>query len=335
MPIPYVYLYSMQMQYSLPSDWVMTVGYQGSMGHHLLRLKNLDFFYPNPNKDVNQVFNFTPDTNSSFNALNSQLEHRFHHGVSTNIQYTYSKSIDQISAEGPGFVTNQTYPINDHTERGPSDYDATHNFRAYAVWDLPIFRTRKDFLGKMVGGWQLNGIYQFHSGFPWTPVASNLCPVLGATSLCPVRPIAYNGGAGNNYDTSAFLPPTSGNFPAMATGTTIPYFTLQTTGTTPAPPGIGRNTFRGPRYQDVDLTVAKEFGLPEMRFIGGDAKIQLRMTAYNAFNKLNLAPFSFGSTSTTISSNNNGGTPLPNPLFGTATSGLAGRVLELQVRLSF
>ena len=335
MPIPYVYLYSMQMQYSLPSDWVMTVGYQGSMGHHLLRLKNLDFFYPNPNKDVNQVFNFTPDTNSSFNALNSQLEHRFHHGVSTNIQYTYSKSIDQISAEGPGFVTNQTYPINDHTERGPSDYDATHNFRAYAVWDLPIFRTRKDFLGKMVGGWQLNGIYQFHSGFPWTPVASNLCPVLGATSLCPVRPIAYNGGAANNYDTSAFLPPTSGNFPAMATGTTIPYFTLQTTGTTPAPPGIGRNTFRGPRYQDVDLTVAKEFGLPTMKFIGEGAKIQLRMTAYNAFNKLNLAPFSFGSTSTTISSNNNGGTPLPNPLFGTATSGLAGRVLELQVRLSF
>jgi Carboxypeptidase regulatory-like domain len=334
MPIPYVYLFSMQMQYALPADWVMTVGYQGSMGHHLLRIKNLDFFYPNPNPDVNQVFNFTPDTNTSFNALNAQLEHRFRHGVSTNIQYTYSKSLDQISAEGPGFVTNQTYPIDDHTERGPSDYDATHNFRAYAVWDLPIFRTRKDFLGKVVGGWQLNGIYQFHSGFPWTPVASNLCPVLGATSLCPVRPMAYNGGAGRNYDTSAFLAPTSGNFPALANSTTNPYFTLQTTGTTPAFPGIGRNSFRGPRYQDVDLTVAKEFGLPTMKFVGEGAKIQLRMTAYNAFNKLNLAPFSFGSTSTTISSGG-GSTPVANPLFGTATSGLAGRVLELQARLSF
>ena len=215
MPIPYVYLYSFQMQYALPSDWVMTIGYQGSTGHHLLRLRNLDYFYPNPNPDVNQVFDYTPDTNTSFNALNGQLEHRFHHGVSTNLQYTYSKSLDQISAEGPGFVTNQTYPIDDRTERGPSDYDATHNFRAYAVWDLPIFRTRKDFLGKVVGGWQLNGIYQFHSGFPWTPVASNLCPVLGATSLCPVRPIAYNGGARNDYQTSAFLAPTSGDFPAL------------------------------------------------------------------------------------------------------------------------
>jgi hypothetical protein len=337
MPIPYVYLYSFQMQYSLPQDWILTLGYQGSMGHHLLRLKNLDYFYKNPNQDVSQVFTFTPDTNSSFNALNSQFEHRFHHGVSVNIQYTYSKSLDQISAEGPGFVTNQTYPIDDHTERGPSDYDATHNFRAYALWELPIFRGRHDLVGSILGGWQLNGIYQFHSGFPWTPVASNVCPVLGATSLCPLRPLAYNGNAGRSYDTSAFLPPTSGNFPALANVTAAnpsnPYFTLQTTGTSPDFPGIGRNSFRGPRYQDVDLTIVKEFAITER------ARIQLRMTAYNAFNKLNLAPFSFGSTSTIISSFNTtiNGVPVPvaNPLFGTATTGLAGRVLELQGRISF
>lgn len=333
MPIPYVYLYSMQMQYSLPKDWILTMGYQGSAGHHLLRIRNLAEFYPIPNPDVSQVFTFTPDTNSSFNALNAQIEHRFHHGVSANIQYTFSKSLDQISAEGPGFVTNQTYPIDDRTERGPSDYDATHNFRAYAVWELPMFRARRDLLGEVLGGWQLNGIYQFHSGFPWTPVASNLCPVLGATSLCPVRPTAYNGGAGDNHETSAFLPPTASNFPAVASGTN-PYFTVQTTGNTPDIPGIGRNTFRGPRYQDIDLTIAKEFGVPTMKFIGEGARIQLRMTAYNAFNKLNLSPFSFGSTSTTITSCC-GSTPQANPLFGTATSGLAGRVLELQARFSF
>ena len=71
-----------------------------------------------------------------------------------------------------------------------------------------------------------------------------------------------------------------------------------------------------------------------MGFIGEGAKIQLRMTAYNAFNKLNLAPFSFGSTSTTITSCC-GSAPVANPLFGTATAGLAGRVLELQARFSF
>lgn len=341
MPIPYTYLYSLQMQQTLPADWVFTMGYQGSAGHHLTRIKNLAYFYPPPpNPDVANVYTFTPDTNSSFNALTGQLEHRFRHGFTANVLYTWSKSIDQLSAEGPGFTTNQTYPIDDATERGPSDYDATHNFRAYAVWELPIFRQRKDLLGRLVGGWQLNGIYQFHSGFPWTPVADNVCPVLGASSLCPIRPIGYAGGAGDDHNTSAFLPPTAANFPlaaaAGAAGTQNPYFTLQTSGSTPDFPGIGRNTFRGPRYQDIDLTIAKEFGLPAMKLLGEGAKLQLRMTAYNAFNKLNLAPFTFGSTSTVVSYFNNGsGAPVANPLFGTAINGLSGRVLELQARFSF
>jgi hypothetical protein len=341
MPVPYVYLYSMQMQYSLPKDWVLTVGYQGSAGHHLTRIKNLAYFYPPPlNPSVSQIFDFTPDTNSSFNALLTQFEHRFHHGVSANVQYTYSKSLDQLSAEGPGFVTNQTYPIDDHTERGPSDYDATHNFRAYAVWDLPIFGTRKDFMGRVLGGWELNGIYQFHSGFPWTPVASNLCAVLGSSSLCPTRPIAYNGAAGDNHETSAFLPPIASNFPlaaaAAAANQPNPYFTLQTSGNTPAFPGIGRNSFRGPRYQDIDLSVLKNFRLPTMKVIGEAGSIQLRMTAYNVFNKLNLAPFTFGSNSTIISNQCCGSpTPAAQRLFGTATNGLAGRVVEIQARFSF
>jgi hypothetical protein len=334
MPDPYVYLYSLQMQYSLPQNWVMTLGYQGSAGHHLTRLVNLQQFYPNPNPDVGAVFTFRPDTNTSFNALTTQFEHRFNRGISANVQYTWSKSLDQISAEGPGFVTNQTYAIDDHTERGPSDYDATHNFRAYGVWDLPVFRTRKDLLGKVAGGWEVNGIYQFHSGYPWTPVADNVCPVFGAINNCPIRPIAYNGGAGSNYSTSAFLPPTSGNFPNGGPA----YFTLQSTcgdPCTPEVPGVGRNSFRGPRYQDIDLTVMKQFGLPSMKFVGDASSIQLRMTAYNVFNKLNLAPFSFGSNSTTVSYGNNGSTPVANPLFGTASAGLAGRVVELQAKFIF
>ncbi len=333
MPNPYVYLYSLQMQYSLPGDWVFTLGYQGSAGHHLTRLANLQEFYPTPNPDVGAVFTFKPDTNTSFNALTTQFEHTFHSGLAANVQYTYSKSLDQISAEGPGFVTNQTYPIDDHTERGPSDYDATHNFRAYALWDLPVYRQRHDLLGKVVGGWQLNGIFQFHSGFPWTPVADNVCPVFGTINNCPIRPIAYNGGAGDSHQTSAFLPPISSNFPNGGPA----YFTLETTcgnPCDPAFPGVGRNSFRGPRYQDVDLTVMKQFGLPSMRFIGEAANIQLRMTAFNVFNKMNLAPFSFGSNSTTVSFCCSP-TPTANPYFGTATAGLAGRVLELQARFSF
>ncbi len=94
------------------------------------------------------------------------------------------------------------------------------------------------------------------------------------------------------------------------------------------------------------LTAAEVENLPEIDrdpyelirlapgIFGQGANIQLRMTAYNAFNKLNLAPFSFGSNSTIVSYCC-GTNPTAQPLFGTATNGLAGRVLELQARLSF
>jgi outer membrane receptor protein involved in Fe transport len=328
MPVPHIYLYSLQVQYALRGGWVATVGYQGSSSHDLLRIQNLQYFYPQPSTLIGAVFNFTPDTTANFNALVTQLEHQFSHGFQATFSYTYSKSLDEVSAEGPGFVTNQTYPTDDSTEYGPSDFDATHYVRAWGVWDLPIFRQRHDWLGRIAGGWQLNPIFEFHSGFPWTAVASNDCNlVLGSATICPLRPIGYFGGAGTNSTTSAFLPPTAGNFPNPATS----YFDVNGFGF----PGVGRNSFRGPRFSSLDFSAAKSFGLPNLPFFGEGAKIELRANFYNALNKLNLAPFTFGSTSTTISYSNTNNVPVANPLFGTASTGLAGRVIELQARLRF
>lgn len=327
-PVPYVYLYSLQVQYALPSNWVATVGYQGSSSHDLLRIQNLQYFYPQPSPLIGAVFSFTPDTTANFNALVTQLEHRFSRGFQATVSYTYSKSLDEVSAEGPGFVTNQTYPTDNSTEYGPSDFDATHYLRAWGIWDLPILRERHDWLGRIAGGWQLNPIFEFHSGFPWTPVASNDCQlVLGSATICPTRPIGYSGGAGSNASTSGFLPPTATSFPNGATT----YFNVNGFGI----PGVGRNSFRGPRFSSLDFSAAKTFGLPTVPFLGENAKIELRANFYNALNKLNLAPFTFGSTSTTVSYSNNNGVPVPNPLFGTASTGLAGRVVELQARISF
>lgn len=331
-PVPYVYLYSLQVQQQLPKNWVATVGYQGSSSHDLLRIKDLIYFYPIASTEIHNVFTFTPDTEANFNALLTQLQHQFSHGLMINFMYTYSKSIDDVSAEGPGFTTNQTYPIDLATERGPSDFDATHHVGVYGLWNIPIFQNRTDFLGKALGGWQINGVFEFHSGFPWTPIAQNMCGVLnlGATTVCQVRPIGFNGGEGNNHDTSAFLPPVSGNFPNPSTS----YFTLQQTGTTPDFPGIGRNVFRGPRYSDIDFSFVKQFGLPNTSVLGEGANFQIRANFFNAFNKLNLAPFTFGSTPTIVSFGP-AVNPSPNSLFGVASGGLAGRVVELEGRFVF
>ncbi|HET9399384.1 MAG TPA: carboxypeptidase regulatory-like domain-containing protein [Candidatus Acidoferrales bacterium] len=334
MPVPYTYEYSLQMEYALPHNWVATAGYQGSSSHHQLRIKNEIFFFPTGNAVINNDFQFTPDTNGNFNALVTQLQRRFNHGLAFTANYTYSKCIDNVSDEGPGFQTNQSFPTNLAFERGPCDYDSTHNFRAFALWDLPIFRDNHTFVGKILGGWEINGIFQFHSGFPWTPVTSNGCFLEGAATLCPVRPTTWRVGPQMEFNTESFLPPASGNFSsAILSQIKLPNVPA---GTVPPPPGVGRNSYRGPRYSDFDFSVMKQFGLPGMRIIGEDAKIQLRANAYNAFNKLDLSPFQFGSQSTTVSFGNNGaGQPVYNPFFGLATSALQGRTIELEARFIF
>jgi hypothetical protein len=343
-PTPYIYLYSLQTEYSLPKNWIATIGYQGSSSHGLLRIKNLQFFYPTPpppapQPQVGAVFSFTPDTNANFNALLTQLQHRFSNQFLLSIMYRYSRSIDELSDEGPGFTTNQTFPTNLAFERGPSDYDSTHNFLTYGLWDLPILRGRTDWVGKVLGGWQASGDFQFHSGFPWTPVASNGCTLLlGGVTICPIRPTTFNGGAGHDHSTNAFLiSPATGFSPNFPNGAAS-YFTFvnEPPGTPLPPPSVGRNSFRGPRFSAIDMSLMKQFGLPSMKFVGEGAKIQLRINAYNLFNKLNLAPFTFGSGSTTISFfNDASGNPVSNPQFGTALIGLAGRVIELEGRFTF
>jgi hypothetical protein len=336
MPTPYVYLYSLETQYTGPKNWIFTVGYQGSESRHELRIKNLSYFYNVTGTQQQELgtglFFFTPDVTGNYNSLNTRAEHRFSHGLQFVFDYRYSKSMDELSNAGPGFTTNQTFPTDQRTEYGPSDYDATHFVRAFGLWDLPLYRSNHDWKGKVLGGWQLNGVFQFHSGFPWTPVSFSNCFPLGSNFLCPVRPDSYNGKAGHNYSTDAFIPQgisgSSINFPGG--GVKGGFFGVNNVmGQIPIP-GVGRNSFRGPRFSGFDFSIAKDFGLPTMPIFGENAKLNFRANFFNAFNKLNLAPFTFGSASTDVN----------NPQFATATgtngtAGLAGRVMEFQARFNF
>lgn len=119
---------------------------------------------------ANGVFSLIPDVNSSYNALTVSLNHRFGRGLFAAVNYRYSKSIDESSWEGPCFCTNETYPQDIESERAPSDFDVTHYVTAAAVYKLPFLQHRTDLLGKVVGGWKLDPIFTYHSGFPWTPV---------------------------------------------------------------------------------------------------------------------------------------------------------------------
>jgi outer membrane receptor protein involved in Fe transport len=331
----YVYLYSLDVEHRLPWRLVSTVGYQGSAGHKLTRLVNQNFLQA-PNPAFFAVFIPTSDVNSNYNSLNVRLRRQFDRGFQFDFYYRYSKSIDQLSSEGPGAQTNQTDPARPQNEHGPSDFDTKHSFTLTGLWDLPIFRGRNDWIGKVVGGWQVNGILSAHTGFPWTPTTCVIAsvPITNAANICPTRPSALLKEPGRDTSNEAFLKPLA-NFPGLqffgpgvdcgqanpANHPGFPYFDI----CTPGPPGIGRNSFRGPNYFGLDFSLAKQFGLPNLRFIGENGKIELRGNFFNTFNKLNLQPINFNTDQNRIE----------NTKFGQTPGGLAGRVIEFQARLSF
>jgi hypothetical protein len=328
LPDPYAIQYSFEAQAQVAPDTTLTLGYQATGGRHLVRLLNQNFLYASsvPGTSIQApffaIYEPTPDTSSSYNAFNARISRRFAKGFQLDGTYTWSKSIDYLSAEGPGAQTNQTNPANLNTERGPSDFDARHRFTLNGLWDLPIFPKRKGILGGLLGGWELGGILTAYSGFPWTPVTGSLqsvAPVTGAATISPTRPTAYFGNAGQDTSNSAFI--NGSNFGGANPNVNIVgtnYFNISR----PGGPGIGRNSFRGPHYFSVDTSASKRFTLP---FLNERTAIEIRANAYNVFNNLNLSPFTFGADDTKVE----------NPNFGRSASAFAGRVLELQARFSF
>jgi len=312
---PYAYIYSLDASVQLPSRFIASLGYQGSTDHKLIRIVNQNYLYPN-NPVFGPVYFIQPDVNSNFNALLLTLSRSLLNGLQFQANYRWAHSIDESSYEGPGFVTNQTYPQNLKSERGDSDFDVRHCFNFSVLYELPFGKSGSRLRRALLGGYQINAIFTAHTGFPWTPVTGQSVSTPGGPSLSPTRPVAYLGGAGTDYGNATFLSP-NGNFSGGGTK----YFDISTSG----PPGIGRNVFRGPHYVDTDFSFIKQIRFGRIPGLGENAMLDLRANFFNAFNKLNLAPFNFGDSNTHVE----------DPTFGRAITGLAGRVVELQGRFSF
>ncbi len=333
LPSAYVYRYSLEGQYELPAKLTATLGYQGSAGHKFVRIVPEHLVAPTQNTSLfttaslGPVYFAIPDVNSNYNAMLVRLQRRFSNGLQFDANYRWSKSIDTYSYEAPCSCTNQTFPLDNRQERGPSDFDVRHNFVASVLWDLPFMRGRKDWTGKLLGGWEVNGIITAHSGFPWTPKVDQSFRLPNGQFFGPIRPIAFFGKQPLSNTNSNFLQP-NGIFPGGGSA----YFstTVRTDATgTPTfqlnPPGIGRNSFRGPKYFSTDLSLVKRFGLGNLGKLGESTNLELRANFFNIFNTLNLLPFGSGSN----------GVFVTRPSFGEPDGALAGRVIELQARFSF
>jgi hypothetical protein len=340
MPTMYTEHYSLDTEMDLGAQFVFTLGYQGSVSRHTFfhydenAVASVQGIPLNPT--VNGVNYFGNGGHGSYNALLADLKHQLSHGFMVEAQLTWAKAMDTSSAP----YTEQDYPYDPSLSWGRSDYDINRQERLFGMWQPVFFHGAHSWAEKMVGGWSLSGILNLHTGFPWTPVysvpgGSLYCSGGCSTTYTQLYPGNYLGGARHDTSNDAYksgpgVPssPVNKNFPKGALAYfTVPSFTLgpafpATGAAVPQSPGVGRNSWTGPGYRDVDATVSKSFGFPRIPGVGENARLEVRADAYNVLNNLNFNP-------TSISNN------IQSANFGQATAALGSRTVTLQARFQF
>ncbi len=313
MPTQYYHHYSLQTEFSMPYAMVLSLGYLGSSGKHLMYNYDsnaLGVLMGAPlNPLVNGINTFGSNGFSMNNMMLLVLKHQFSHSFSAEGQFTWAHSMDTNS--GP--YSRSPYLFDPHFSYGRSDFDMNRYFKLFGVWQPGFFHAGNNWMEKAAGGWTLSSILTLHSGFGWTPLfnigANQLYCQLCGYGFQNLRP-DYLGGAGNSTDNDAFK--TGSNFSnpgTVNTGTNNDMFsdsyfsvpnldaayadnTGQVASSLAPAPGIGRNSFNGPGYRNVDFTFGKAFGLPNGRIIGEHAQIEIKANMFNAFNLLNINPSS-------------------------------------------
>ncbi|MBI3680542.1 MAG: TonB-dependent receptor [Acidobacteria bacterium] len=106
---------------------------------------------------------------SSYHALEMKAEKRYASGLSILVSYTYSKLLDYgigpFAGESLGGSTFQNWH-NIAPDKSSSILDQTQRFIMNAVYELPFFKSRSGVEARLLGGWQVGGIWSSFSGGP-------------------------------------------------------------------------------------------------------------------------------------------------------------------------
>lgn len=213
--------------------------------------------------------------NSNYHGGSISLRQRFQ-ALTLDFNYTFSHSLDDSSglqnetAYGGGFILN---PIRQHDSYSNSDFDVRHQINANWVWQLPFGKKQPwgsgagPSLNALIGGWQLSGIFRWHSGLP---VDSPYDDGRWATNWNRLsRGVRLQG-----VETC----PTRGSDPKLFGCNTTEAFQSWRN----ARPGEGgdRNVLRIPAYVNLDLGIGKSFDMPWSE----GHQLQLRLDMFNATN---------------------------------------------------
>jgi hypothetical protein len=294
--------WNLNIQRQLTRSLALTLGYVGTAGVHLADISDDSdqvppslvtfdtasdsFRFPTTgtiqriNPNFGKIRSTFWDGHSSYNSLQANLVQRPIKGLTYQVAYTWSKSIDDGSVTFTGSesanTAGQSWFFCRSCNRGVSDFDIPHNFVANFLYDIPMPAAVRahSISNTVLGGWELGGIYTRQSGAPFSlkistdrartgdsaTVGANGAqkPMYVAAPGC--NPNAITGDIGSYINTSCFAFPALGQLG-----------------------NLGRNTLRMPVYRDLDFSVFKN-----QNVWGERLKAQLRIEMFNVLNNTNL-----------------------------------------------
>ena len=201
---------------------------------------------------------------SNYHAFQASVRKTYSYGLSTSLNYTYSKALDDVSdlflngatASGQGRPTDN---MNHRYDYGAADSDTRHRLVASVSYDLPFLKGNR-----WLGGWGVNSIIGYQTGHPWTPFSRAVDVNRDGVKSDRIRP------ATGNID-STFLHGSAKARSIEGSGPTLLDTSLWSTFTCPANVNdglwcntpINRNSVYGFDGKNVDFNVTKTFKVNE------------------------------------------------------------------------
>jgi Carboxypeptidase regulatory-like domain len=237
----------------------------------------------NANQDGPNVIAFLSNGNSTYHGASAQVQRRFSKGFQFTSAYTWSKLIDDTTAEVFSTVLSPRRVEdfqNLRRERALSALDRTHRFVTAAIYEFPWYKDAKGWAGTLLGGFSIAGTYTAESGEMVTIRSGNDANLNGDNA--GDRAILNPGGQEGLASTVTALTRTDGQTVAYLANNPNARYIQTGNG---AMSTIGRNTFRMPGINNFDISLFKNF-----RFGEGSKRLQLRADFFNAFNHPQYVP---------------------------------------------